>query len=153
MLCWTAGRIAGPAVVLLAAAAPAAAAAPFSFDAAPGRLPKDVVPLDYTIVVTPDIRAGTIAGSETVKLRVRKATGEIVFNSLNEKLSDVRLDGRPVSGLRSDDEQQLSTLTLAQPLRSGVHTLSFSYVAKLETQPHGLFVQSFVKADGTREQM
>jgi aminopeptidase N len=153
MPCWTAGRIAGLAVVLLAAAAPAVAAAPFSFDAAPGRLPKDVVPLDYTIVVTPDIRAGTIAGNETVKLRVRKATGEIVFNSLNEKLRDVRLDGRPVSNLRSDDEQQLSTLALAQPLGAGMHTLSFSYVAKLETQPHGLFVQSFVKADGTREQM
>ena len=50
---------------------PALAGAPFDFDAAPGRLPKNVVPLDYSLAVVPDIDAGTIAGTESVKLRVR----------------------------------------------------------------------------------
>jgi hypothetical protein len=34
-------------------AAPAAAPAPFSFDAAPGRLPKNVLPLTYHVSIVP----------------------------------------------------------------------------------------------------
>jgi aminopeptidase N len=129
---------------------PALAGAPFDFDAAPGRLPKSVVPLDYSLAVTPDIDAGTIAGTESVRLNVRAPTRTIVFNSLNEKLTDVRLDGAPVSSVDSDDAQQLTTVSLAQAAPVGEHTLSFSYTGRLETQPHGLFVQAYVAADGSR---
>jgi aminopeptidase N len=130
-----------------------ARSAPFAFDAAPGRLPKDVVPVDYTIAVVPNVDAKTLSGTETVRLRVRAATQTIVFNSLNEKLSEVRLDGKPVSKVDSDDSQQLTRVTLARAARSGYHTLRFSYTARIETQPHGLFVQAFVKADGGQERL
>jgi aminopeptidase N len=46
----------------------ARADAPFSFDSAPGRLPKDVVPLDYTFDLLPNIAATTFSGSEKVAL-------------------------------------------------------------------------------------
>lgn len=46
----------------------ARADAPFSFDSAPGRLPKDVVPLDYTFDLIPNIAATTFSGSEKVAL-------------------------------------------------------------------------------------
>lgn len=128
---------------------PALAGAPFDFDAAPGRLPKSVVPLDYSLAVVPDIEAGTIAGTESVRLRVRAPSRTIVFNSLNERLTDVRLDGAPVSAVESDDARQLTTVTLARAAPAGEHTLSFSYTGKLETQPHGLFVQAYVNSDGS----
>ncbi len=131
-------------------AAPALAGAPFSFDAAPGRLPKDVVPVDYTVAITPDIEALTFSGTQRVKLTVRTSTRTLVFNSLNEKLADVRLDGTPVATVASDDEQQLTTVTLAHTARPGLHTLTFSYQGKLETQPHGLFVQHYTTPNGTR---
>ncbi len=105
----------------------AVAGAPFSFDAAPGRLPKDVVPLDYTLAITPDIGALTFSGTEQVKLEVRTATRTVVFNSLNEKLAAVRFDGKPVAKVVSDDEQQLTTVTLSQPAHPGTHSLTFSY--------------------------
>lgn len=135
--------------LLLALSLPAAAGAPFSFDRAPGRLPKTVVPLDYSIAVTPDMDAATISGAEIVKLGVRAPTGAIVFNSLNETLSDVRLDGAPVAAVVSDDERQLTTVTLAHPAGAGEHTLTFAYSARLETQPHGMFLQSYLRADGS----
>ncbi len=127
---------------------PAVAGAPFSFDAAPGRLPKDVVPLDYTLAITPDIGALTFSGTEQVKLKVRTATRTVVFNSLNEKLAAVRFDGKPVAKVVSDDEQQLTTVTLSQPAHPGTHSLTFSYQGKLETQPHGLFVQHYSTPTG-----
>jgi aminopeptidase N len=144
-----------PAATLLVALAslPASAGAPFDFDAAPGRLPKNVVPVDYRIAVVPDVAARTIAGTESVSLRVRAPTDTIIFNSLNEQLSDVRLDGVPARGVQSDDERQLTTVTLAQPAPVGEHTLTFSYTGRLETQPHGLFVQPYLSAGGARGQL
>src|SRR6202161_2346234 len=101
------------------------AVAPFSFDTAYGRLPKNVVPLDYSISITPDVAAMTIAGKESIVLKFREATATIQFNSLNQTLEDVRLDGKPVKTVVSNDEQQLTTITLNQPATKGRHTLKF----------------------------
>jgi len=121
--------------------------APFSFDTAPGRLPKDVVPLSYEVAVVPHIESMSLTGSESVRLRFRSATSTVQFNSLNETLNHVLLDGRPVKAVVSNDEQQLTTVTLTKPA-VGLHTLSFSYRGKLETQPQGLFAQKYSKAAG-----
>jgi aminopeptidase N len=126
------------------------AEAPFSFDTAPGRLPKNVVPDGYTVAIVPDLNTLTLAGTETVTLQFRATTATIVMNSLNETLSDVRLDRKLVAGVVSSNEQQLTTLTLAEPANAGRHTLTFSYTGKIETQPHGLFVQAYIRPDGNQ---
>lgn len=130
---------------------PASAQAPFSFDSAYGRLPKDVVPLDYVIAIKPDLKTGSLTGSEIITLNVRSATSKIQFNSLNEVLKDVMLDGQKVAKVESDDTQQLTTLTLATPLKPGRHKLSFAYSGKIETTPQGLFAQHYAKPDGSKD--
>jgi aminopeptidase N len=138
-------------LTLAVAAAPAVrAGAPFSFDAAPGRLPKNVVPLDYTIAVTPDVEAKSLTGSESVTLSFRAATSTIEFNSLNERLADVLLDGAPVARTTSDDARQLTTVKLPRKAPAGTHTLSFVYTGRLETQPHGMFLQPYLNPAGAR---
>ena len=122
--------------------------APFSFDTAPGRLPKNVVPTDYRIAIVPDAAKLSLSGTESVTLQFREATATIVFNSLNEKLRRARLDGKPVKSVVSDDKQQLTTVTLAAPAQPGAHVLSFAYTGKIETQPNGLFAQPYQKPDG-----
>ena len=76
----------------IVAASPAIAA--FSPEQAPGRLPKNVVPVSYSIAIAPNIAALSLAGRESIVLEVRAATSTIQFNSLNEKLHDVRFDGK-----------------------------------------------------------
>src|SRR5689334_19413618 len=93
-------------VSALAAAGPAPAQSPFSFDSAFGRLPKNVVPIDYKISIVPDATQLTFSGSESVVLEFRQSTGTIVLNSLNETLNHVQLDGRAVKSTASDDKQQ-----------------------------------------------
>jgi aminopeptidase N len=132
----------------LASATPVPAEEPFSFDSAPGRLPKDVVPLDYTVDITPNIVALAFTGSESIALKFRAPAATISFNSLNESLSDVRLDGRPVQSVASDDDRQLTTVLLAAPAAAGMHTLTFTYAGKIETLSRGLFAQSYVGRDG-----
>jgi aminopeptidase N len=141
--------VAGPAV-----AAPALAPEPaFSFERMPGRLPKDVVPERYEIAVTPDIKAMTIAGHESVTLQVRASTDHLVFNSLNETLTDVRFDGKPVAAVASDDQKQLTTVHLAHPARVGPHRLTFDYRGKIETRPQGLFLQPYSYPGGASGQL
>ena len=136
---------------LCALALPVRAEAPFSFDTAPGRLTKDVVPQEYRIEITPDIKALAIVGTESVTLDFRKSSATIQFNSLNEKLEKVTLDGKPVKDVVSDDNTQLTTVMLAKPASAGRHTLRFAYTGRIETQPQGLFAQPFVKPDGGKD--
>jgi aminopeptidase N len=121
--------------------------APFSFESAPGRLPKNVVPVSYDVAIVPDADALKLTGTESVQLEFRAATATVQFNSLNETLSHVLLDGKPVKTVTSSDEQQLTTVTLTKPV-TGPHTLSFSYSGKIETQPQGLFAQKYKKSGG-----
>jgi aminopeptidase N len=140
-------------------ASPAAAIVPpapepaFSFDSAPGRLPKDVVPERYEIAVTPHIKTMSISGHESVTLKVRSSTDHLVFNSLNEKLTGVRFDGQPVKSVASDDEHQLTTVILARPAGVGPHRLTFDYTGKIETRPQGLFLQPYAYPGGATGQM
>jgi aminopeptidase N len=135
------------AALCLSLAASAWCGAPFSFESAPGRLPKNVVPLSYDVAIVPDTDALRLTGTESVQLQFRAATATVQFNSLNETLSHVLLDGKPVKSVISSDEQQLTTVTLTKPV-TGLHTLSFSYTGKIETQPQGLFAQKYTKSGG-----
>ena len=133
---------------LLVWVTPAFADSPFSFDATPGKLPKDVIPLSYTVHITPNAEALTFTGRESVDLRFNSATSRIVFNTLNESLRDVRFDGEPVKSVASNDDQQLTTLELRGSGKVGRHRLTFGYRGKIETTPHGLFVQHYEKPGG-----
>ncbi len=82
---------------------PAAAAVPFSFATVPGRLPKNILPIDYTIAITPDAVARTLLGTESVTMYFKQPSATIVFNSLNETLDSVQFDDKPV--LRVSHEQ------------------------------------------------
>jgi aminopeptidase N len=138
------------AVILAATLAPgkATAQAPFSFDAAAGRLPKNIVPLTYDIDITPDVEQRRIAGNESVLLRFRGASDRILLNSLNETLRDVRLDGHPVRAVDNDDKAQLTTLTLGRAAPAGTHRLTFAYTARIEQGAQGLFLQAYSDARG-----
>ncbi len=134
-------------IALVFAGVPSAAQT-FNFDTAFGRLPKNVVPIDYTIAVVPDAAAHTLTGTESIVLDVRSATSTIEFNTLNESLADVRLDGAAVATVITENDRQLTTVTPAQPARPGKHILSFAYTGKIESSPQGLFAQPYRTADG-----
>ena len=139
--------------VLLAAcvgAALPAVASAFSLEEVPGRLPKNVVPVAYSIAITPDVPKLALARRESVLLHVRSATATIQFNAVNERLHDVRWDGKPVKRVVGNDQEQITTVTLGAPAAPGSHTLTFSYSGKIETQPHGLFAQHYAGPDGAK---
>ncbi|HEV3088491.1 MAG TPA: hypothetical protein VGX96_14860, partial [Candidatus Elarobacter sp.] len=141
------------AVLVAAHAVPAAAEAPFKFDTTPGRLPKNVVPTDYRIALVPDVTAKTLRGNENVALDVRRPTARIVFNTHDIVVSEARFDGTRVAKIATDNEKQLTTLTLARPAPAGHHVLTLAYTGKIEDSPDGLFAQDYTKADGSTARM
>ena len=134
-------------------AAPAGAVAPFDFDTTPGRLPKTVVPTDYRIELTPDAEAKTLRGTEEITLEVRRPAAQIVFNTHDITISAASLDGTRVAKVATENEKQLTTLTLARPAAAGRHLLTLVYAGKIEDSPDGLFAQDYRKPDGTLGRM
>ena len=79
------------AVVLVASCA-ARAEAVFSFDATPGRLPKTVVPINYSIELRPDAESLALPGVAAIDIEIREPTARLTLNAEDVDLS-VRADG------------------------------------------------------------
>jgi aminopeptidase N len=109
------------AALVVAAAAPARAEAPFAFASTPGMLPKDVVPIEYALHLRPDIGAHTFRGTQTVTLDVRRPTQSIVMNALDLDVDAATLrgpGGRRVALAPPRRDAAAQTITFALPRRS-----------------------------------
>ena len=118
---------------------------PFSFKDTPGKLPKDVVPTDYAVRIVPDINKLTFAGTETVKLNVRRHVRQLVLNALELKIEAASIDGKelPRSSIKTDTKSELLTLALPSELPTGEHTLALRFAGTINQQGQGLFYMRY----------
>src|SRR5438477_8318335 len=129
---------------------------PFNFNETPGKLPKEVVPTEYAIRIVPNLDNFTFAGSETVKLNVRSPVHQLVLNGLELKIEAASVDGKelPLSAIKTDNENELLTLTLSSELAVGDHALALRFTGKINEQGQGLFyVRYQEQGSGARKVM
>src|SRR5438034_9370432 len=140
---------------------------PFSFKDTPGKLPKEVVPTDYSIRIVPNIDKSvsrtdwsrgelTFTGTETVKLNVSSPVHQLVLNALELEITEASLDGKalPKSAIKTDREKELLTLALPSELARGDHTLALSFSGKINQQGQGLFYMHYhEQGSGTKKIM
>jgi len=114
---------------------------PFSFNETPGKLPKTVVPVEYSIRIVPNIEKLSFSGTETVRVDVRGAVHQFVLNALELEITRASVDGKVLaqSAIKIDKEKELLTLALPSALTSGDHTVAFSFSGKINQQGQGLF--------------
>src|SRR5256885_719817 len=114
---------------------------PFNFNETPGKLPKEVVPTEYTIRIVPNLDNFTFAGSESVKLNVWSPVHQLVLNGLELKIEAASVDGKqlPLSAIKTDNEKELLTLTLPSEVAVGDHALALRFTGKINQQGQGLF--------------
>ncbi len=141
------------ATTLLASYAIAHAEAPFSFDAAPGKLPKTVVPEDYRIELTPDLDKLTLKGSEAIRLHVRAATDSIMLNQAGLKLARAALEGAGQATITQDEKAQTATLRFAQPIAPGTYVLDIDYTGPIPQTPNGIYYDDYKTAQGATKRM
>ena len=124
---------------------PFASEKPFSFKDTPGKLPKDVVPTDYSVRIVPDIDKLTFAGTETVKLTARRRVRQLVLNALELKIEAASIDGKelPDSAIKADTKNELLTLALRSELATGEHTLTLRFTGKIDERGQGLFYMRY----------
>ena len=118
---------------------------PFNFESTPGKLPKQVVPTEYSIRIIPDIEKLTFTGSETVKLNVHARVRELVLNALELEITGASVDDKklPQSAVKIDKSNELLTLTLPSELATGDHTLTLSFSGKINQRGQGLFYMRY----------
>src|SRR5256714_4813956 len=118
---------------------------PFSFKDTPGKLPKEVVPLEYSIRIVPDIEKFVFAGTETVKLSVRSPVHQLVLNAVELEITEASLDGNalPKSAIHIDKTNELLTLVLPSELITGDHALALHFEGKINQAGQGLFYMRY----------
>ncbi len=122
---------------------------PFDFAATPGKLPKQVVPQEYAIQITPDLKQFTFTGSETIQLDVRQPVRQIVLNALEIEVTSATLDEQPIakSSLQLDPKNETLTITLPAELPAGKHTLALVFNGKINQQGQGLYRAPYQDGD------
>src|SRR5262245_51696924 len=118
---------------------------PFNFNETPGKLPKEVVPMEYAIRIVPNLDNFTFVGSETVKLNVESPVHQLVLNGLELKIEAASVDGKelPLSAINTDKENELLTLQLGSELAVGEHALALRFTGKINQQGQGLFYMRY----------
>ena len=114
---------------------------PFDFNSTPGKLPKHVVPEEYTIRLTPNVKNLTFTGSETIKLDVRKPTREIVLNAAEIEIASASIDGKsvPKSAIKLDPKEETLTIAAGSELPVGTHSLVLTFSGKINQKGQGLY--------------
>jgi aminopeptidase N len=135
------------ATALALAAIGAHAEAPYSFDKTPGKLPKDVIPVEYQAHLAPDISANTFSGTETVEIEVLKATSTIMLNAAALDIDSAALSGKGMKDLKLtpvlDEKQETLSFSLPQPLAPGRYRLELAFRGKINREGRGLFYVNY----------
>ena len=139
------------------------AEAPFNFDATPGKLPKDIVPVQYDLQLAPDIEKRTFSGQESITIEVKQPTSRCVFNAQDlavtaPELTPLDADGKPKPDaikptVALDADQQTCTLTFPAELAAGKYQLTLHFTGKINSDGGGLFASTYTGAEGQPETM
>src|SRR5882757_8494092 len=140
--------------LMLSMSGAASAEQPFSFDATPGRLPKNVVPVHYAIDLKPDMASLTLAGVETVDIEVREPTARIVLNTVNTTFDAVGIDSDAQRAeVTQDAAAETATFTFSQPLTAGPHRLRIGFTSRINKFGTGLFTIDYPTDNGTKRML
>lgn len=130
------------------------AEAAFSFQNTQGKLPKDIVPQHYVAHLTPDIAGRSFKGTETISLKVLKASKKIVLHAHNLSIDSAQLKGKDglLLPLQAEFDKQLLSFSLPQEIAPGDYELMLSFQGKINATGNGLFFMDY-KVDGQKKTM
>jgi aminopeptidase N len=126
-------------------ALPMRAEKPFDFASTPGKLPKHVVPTEYSIRIVPNLESKTFSGTVLIKFEVKKPVRELVMNALELEVNGAMLDEHVISpaSVKLNKKQELLTLVLPAELAAGQHAVELNFTGKINQQGQGLFYADY----------
>ncbi|MEW6761160.1 MAG: M1 family metallopeptidase [Pseudomonadota bacterium] len=147
---------AAAAVAFALTTAGAQAEAPYAFATTPGKLPKDVIPLQYSAHIMPDVAGNSFRGTQTVEIEVLTRTSLIMLNADNLEIDAASLSGKEIGKLALkpilDRGQQTLRFELAKPLAPGKYALDLAFKGQINREGRGLFYVNY-KAGGADKKL
>ena len=144
-------RLAAMLALMLSISGVACAEPVFSFDTTPGKLPKTVIPFNYTIELKPDSESLALPGVATVDIEVREPTARVTLNAVNTTFSAVTADdGAQRADIALDAAAETATFTFAQPLAAGTHRLRIDFTARINKFDRGFFFVDYPTDNGVK---
>jgi puromycin-sensitive aminopeptidase len=125
--------------------------APLADKAQEYRLPKNVTPKRYHIKLTPDLKAFTFAGAETVEVIVHEATADVVLNALEIEIDKVSAErgGKTIEGkVELEGPRERAHLRFPAPLEVGDWNLHIVFRGILNDKLHGFYRSQYTDAAG-----
>ncbi|XP_074021932.1 endoplasmic reticulum aminopeptidase 1-like [Numenius arquata] len=125
---------------------------PFPWQAV--RLPKDVVPLHYRLLIHPNLTTLTFAGTAAIEVKVARQTGAVVLHSKRLQIARATVEaghGHPALEARVLEHEALEqvALLIPEPLRAGhSYTLHIQYMANLSQSFQGFYKSTYRTREG-----
>ena len=107
------------------------------------RLPATVLPQHYALTLTPDLKAATFTGSETIDITLAEPTSSITLNAhdLTFKSAEIEAAGkRQVASVSVDKEKLQATFAVAHKLPAGKAKLIIQYSGILNGELRGFYL-------------
>jgi aminopeptidase N len=107
------------------------------------RLPATVLPEHYSLTLTPDLKAATFAGVESIDVTVKTSVSSITLNSAEIAFQSVTVSaaGQEQNAVVSlDAEKQQATFAFPAPIPAGNAVLSIAYTGILNNELRGFYL-------------
>jgi aminopeptidase N len=112
------------------------------------RLPSTVRPEHYTLTLTPDLKAATFSGIETIEVSLAETTDHITLNSAEIAFQSVTITAggkQQTAAVTSDTDKEQATFTFPQNLPAGKATISIAYTGILNNELRGFYLSKTAK--------
>ncbi len=113
------------------------------------RLPGGVTPEHYTLALTPDLKAATFTGDETIDVSLAAPSKTVVLNAAEITFKNVTAragqGAEQTAEVAEDKGKQQATLTFPQPLPAGPVALHIRYAGILNGQLRGFYLSKTAK--------
>src|ERR1700759_2451979 len=107
------------------------------------RLPTTVRPQHYALTLTPDLKAATFNGSETIDVTLAEPASSITLNAHDLAFKSVKVEAAgkvQTATISLDKEKQQATFTVAKTLPAGKATLTIEYTGILNGELRGFYL-------------
>ena len=121
-------------------------------------LPKDVRPVLYDLILTPDLDSFTFAGEETVDIEVLESTSSVTLNCAEIEVASCRVTVGDATDLTPSDtsfDEQAETVTFGfdRPLPVGPARLHVEFTGVLNDLLRGFYRSRYVDEDGAERHL
>jgi aminopeptidase N/puromycin-sensitive aminopeptidase len=107
------------------------------------RLPQTVRPESYTLTLTPDLKAATFSGVETIDVTLAEPAGVITLNAIEIAFQSVAVTAagkQQTAAVSLDKDKEQAAFTFPEKLPAGKATLSIAFTGILNNELRGFYL-------------